>query len=408
MLGLCLGLMLVQFVAAVPWLLAWSWQSKRPDNTPKKKAPARLTPLTALGGALAIALGGGLVVGWLLDGVRTTDTLEGVGKAYGSLLQLQLQIDLLVILFVVMTWLWPKGTAVARAAFREGYRQPMFWLMFGLSFLFIFLSIFVPYFTFGEDYIMVKELGFDTIMLAAAAFGVLAAAISISEEIEGRTAITLMSKPVSRRQFLLGKFAGIFLCCLMLVSVLGWLFDHCLLYKRWLDKMDPLVLPPQLVAWLDAQGLSQGARSLARGGLFWLTHTSEVLPGLVLASSLVMVMVAVAVSLATRLPLIVNLVACMVVYVLANLSPVLVLSTRPDNPAQAGPVKKLLHFTSQTFDTVLPGLELFRVRPTLVDESTLPLGQYLQHVGAVSVYGIMFTAIVLLVGLVLFEDRDLA
>ena len=41
-------------------------------------------------------------------------------------------------------------------------------------------------------------------MLASAAFGVLVAAVSISEEIEGRTAVTLMSKPVSRRQFLLG------------------------------------------------------------------------------------------------------------------------------------------------------------------------------------------------------------
>jgi len=102
--------MLVQFVAAVPWLVAWTWQSKRPD----RKAAGRLTPLTALGRALAIALGAGLVVGWLLDGVRTMDTLEGVGKAYGSVLQLQLQIDLLVILFTLMTWLWPKGAAVAR------------------------------------------------------------------------------------------------------------------------------------------------------------------------------------------------------------------------------------------------------------------------------------------------------
>ena len=36
--------------------------------------------------------------------------------------------------------------------------------------------------------------------IAAVLFGVLASSMSISEEIEGRTAITLMSKPVSRRQ----------------------------------------------------------------------------------------------------------------------------------------------------------------------------------------------------------------
>jgi len=37
--------------------------------------------------------------------------------------------------------------------------------------------------------------------------------ISINEEIEGRTAVTLMSKPVSRRQFLMGKFVGILTAC---------------------------------------------------------------------------------------------------------------------------------------------------------------------------------------------------
>src|SRR5437016_2263456 len=99
MLGLCLGLMLLQFVAAVPWLLAWTWQAKRPDNRLKRNTPARLTPLTALGVALGIALGTGLVLGWLLEGVRTADMLEAFGKAYGSLLQLQLQVDLLVIIF---------------------------------------------------------------------------------------------------------------------------------------------------------------------------------------------------------------------------------------------------------------------------------------------------------------------
>ena len=68
---------------------------------------------------------------------------------------------------------------------------------------------------------MVKELGYDMTMLAAVLFGVLAASMSISEEIEGRTAITLMSKPVSRRQFLLGKFVGILLAALVMTVLLG-------------------------------------------------------------------------------------------------------------------------------------------------------------------------------------------
>src|SRR6202011_1612785 len=93
-----------------------------------------------------------------------------------------------------------------------------------------------------EDFIMMQELGYDTVMLLPLLLGVIAASMSISEEIEGRTAITLMSKPVSRRQFLLGKFFGILLATMVLTVLLGWFFNWVLLYKRWLDRMDPL--PP--------------------------------------------------------------------------------------------------------------------------------------------------------------------
>ena len=127
------------------------------------------------------------------------------------MLHLQLAADSFVFVFMLLLAIWPKGGAVALAAFREGIRQPMFWLLLGLALLLLIVFPFIPYFTFGEDLVMLKEMGYDTIMLAAPIFGVIAASNSISEEIEGRTAITLMSKPVSRRQFLLGKYVGIFL-----------------------------------------------------------------------------------------------------------------------------------------------------------------------------------------------------
>ena len=54
---------------------------------------------------------------------------------------------------------------------------------------------------------------FDAVMLFSGLFGLLTASISVNEEIEGRTAITVISKPVSRRQFFIGKYLGILLAC---------------------------------------------------------------------------------------------------------------------------------------------------------------------------------------------------
>src|SRR5206468_2383340 len=142
------------------------------------------------------------------------EALTAWGRIYAAALHLQLMADVFVGVFALLLLTWPKGAAVGLAAFREGIRQPMFWLLFSAAVVLLALSPVLPYFTFGEDYKMLREIGHDLTMLFSAAFAVIAASMSISEEIEGRTAVTLMSKPVSRRQFLLGKFAGILLAAL--------------------------------------------------------------------------------------------------------------------------------------------------------------------------------------------------
>ena len=171
---------------------------------------------------------------------RDAASLRWYGRVYGAVLHLQLLIDLFILLAAAASCcVWPKGGAVALAAFREGCRQPMFWLITVVrrrrssgS------SVVIPYFTFGDDYKMMKQIGFDVVMLAAVLFGVLAASMSISEEIEGRTAVTLMSKPVNRRQFLIGKFLGILMACVAMSLILGWSLNCALLAMPEFDKIN--------------------------------------------------------------------------------------------------------------------------------------------------------------------------
>src|SRR5439155_17893252 len=109
------------------------------------------------------------------------------------------------------------------------------WLIIGFAGGLMMFSPFLPYFTFGEDFKMVHELGYDITMLAGVLFTVLAASMSISEEIEGRTAVTVMSKPVSRRQFLVGKFVGILLATLAMTILLGSVFAGIMRFKFWFE-----------------------------------------------------------------------------------------------------------------------------------------------------------------------------
>jgi hypothetical protein len=235
-----------------------------------------------------------------------------------------------------------------------------------------------------------------------------------------------MSKPVSRRQFLLGKFAGIALAALFMFGILGVLFEGFLIAKHWWDKLGPLselTAPTQqestrigvvaTPAWVNAAlaswQLSGVATDFLRGAGQWLAHTLDTMPGLILCFSQVMVLVALAVALATRLPMVVNLPVVLVVYFLANLTRVLV--TVADRAKLRDPdsaVPQLLGFVAQVSDTILPDLSSFRMDPALISDAPPPAGLFAKYLASVTLYGVVYTGIVLLFGLILFEDRDLA
>ena len=397
------GMMWIQVLACLPWLYVLFFATK-PSNEVKTKGNLSF-PLATLG-----LFGTGALLPLVLHVfVQETNGLEIAGRTYAAILQAQILGDGFLLAFFLILKIWPKGGAVAQAAFREGIRQPMFWLLSCLAFLALVISPFVPYFTFGEDLIMVKELGYDTIMLAAVIFGTLAASMFVSEEIEGRTAVTLMSKPVSRRQFLMGKFVGILLACFLMSSLLFCVFQGILLYKHWLDRMDPVSNPEWMRDFLTQINLGSETKDILYGASFWVQHTMETFPGLILSFCQVMVLVSISVSLATRIPMVVNLSSVLVIYFLAHLTPVLVSigekakATDPDSV-----VSRLLGFMAGVFDTFLPGLEFFRVSAALMGDTQPDFIPFVFYVLSVAFYGLIYTAVALLFGLILFEDRDLA
>lgn len=395
------GLTLLQLLAALPWLCLADSRLFR---------ERRMTLLGWLGGLL-IAGPMGLTALWMFR--NDPDALVFDGRVYASVLHVQLAMDAIIGFFALMLWLWPKGGTVALAAFREGYRQPMFWLLTGLVTVGLFVSTVIPYFTFGDDFKMMKQLGFDMVMLGGGLFAVLAASISISEEIEGRTAVTLMSKPVTRRQFLLGKYFGILAATAGMTLILGWFLNWALLihphFLRLEDVSDPLAssIQAHVVPRLETLGLTAETKGFLKGAGMWLGETIANFLGLALCFGQVMVMLAIAASFATRLPMVVNLVVCLGFYFLGHLSPMLVQVSGSLAQTRGGAMA-LVSFLAQLLDKVLPSLELFSTNQVFIRESYLDPVKFAWYVGSVVVYAGIYTVIALLVGLILVEDRDLA
>ena len=138
---------------------------------------------------------------------------------------------LTVALGAALRWVAPKVAAIGWTTSKEAMSQPLFYVLLTIGVFGLILFPYVPYNTLGEDIKMVKDEGLTLIMVLSMLMALWTASVSIAEEIEGRTALTLLSKPVSRREFILGKFLGILVPVAIMFLVLGALFLASVSYK---------------------------------------------------------------------------------------------------------------------------------------------------------------------------------
>ncbi|HMO92749.1 MAG TPA: ABC transporter permease subunit, partial [Pirellulaceae bacterium] len=161
----------------------------------------------------------------------------------------------------------PKISAIAISTFKTEITQPIFALIILIGSVFAVVSIYIPYYTFGEDIKMYKMSALPLIRILGIFMAIWAAGKSVAEEIEGRTALTVLSKPVGRRQFILGKFSGISLAIGLLFIVVGLWFIIWLSYKpiydaretsvrdfAWTNGFDEIVkiIPGLVLAYLES------------------------------------------------------------------------------------------------------------------------------------------------------------
>jgi ABC-type transport system involved in multi-copper enzyme maturation permease subunit len=272
-----------------------------------------------------------------------------------------------------------KTLTIAFATARETVRQPAFWALLFIASLFLVISVFVPYFTFNEDIKMFKDTGLATVLLFSLILALLSASSSVAEEIEGKTAVTMLSKPINRRQFIFGKFLGIELGVLAMFLALSVVFALCVWYKADYD-------------YRESAGTIE---ELKRSG----AHVMQVLPGLVLGFFELTVMTAISVAISTRLPLLANFVVCFTVFLLGHLTPVLVESTR-----QAGG-NELIRFMARLFSWAFPSLEFFNAGPAISTGAVIP---WIAYVLPALGYCVMYSGAAILFAFVLFENRDVA
>ena len=100
---------------------------------------------------------------------------------------------------------------IARNTFREAVRQPVFWILIFMSLLLLWVTSNLPLWTITgrqDDEKLAKDIGLATVTMCALMVALFACSSVISEELDKKTAMTVLSKPVTRGPFGVGKELG--------------------------------------------------------------------------------------------------------------------------------------------------------------------------------------------------------
>ena len=122
--------------------------------------------------------------------------------------------------------------AIAGNTFTDQVRQKVFLFLLIFSLMVIGCSAFLARFSFQEEFQMLKDVALGAMSLFLSFLAILATAMLLPRDLEDRTIFTILSKPVPRHEYLLGKLLGVLAMLLLSTLVMGVLFLTVLLLRE--------------------------------------------------------------------------------------------------------------------------------------------------------------------------------
>jgi ABC-type transport system involved in multi-copper enzyme maturation permease subunit len=313
---------------------------------------------------------------------------------------------------------------IAVNTFLETIRQPIYGVVLVLTALLMLLNVGLAAYTLEDDDKLLLDLGLSTLLLSGMFLAAFSAAGVLSREIENKTALTVISKPVSRPVFFLGKFLG--LAAAMIVAMYLNFLVFVLIVRHGVlqTSSTPWDLPAILFGTgglLAALGIAaylnyvhgREFMSMAVGlsvplitlgvllmGFFDRTWTlqkytigiidKQVGVAALLVVLAVLVLSAVALTASTRLKQGMTLLICVVVLAVGSISDHLIGQYTGNSV-----VLKAIY-------GLIPNFSVLYVADPIADQVKVPLG-YVMQAGA---YALLVMTGVLMLGVALFQRRE--
>src|SRR4030066_238952 len=98
---------------------------------------------------------------------------------------------------------------IAKNTFIETLRQPVYAVIIATALFLMFISPSLTMYTMSDDNKLLREIGLSTLFLASLFIAIFSASGAVADEIENKTIVTVLSKPVQRPIFIIAKFFGV-------------------------------------------------------------------------------------------------------------------------------------------------------------------------------------------------------
>ena len=308
---------------------------------------------------------------------------------------------------------------IAVNSFREALREPVYFLMLFGALLLIGHYPWMTLFVFREQLKLVLDGAMATTMFFSLAVSVLCATTTISREMRNGTVLLLLSKPITRLSFVLGKVAGI-----VAASVLFCLICNCAsvisiyiavdqfrmemgLYVAFIILVFLACVAGMVMNYLRGTSFSEYsvyAVLLLVAGMMIYCFKFQPHPemsmvnlskALILLFPAVVVMSVLAVGFATRFDVVPSMCFCSLLLFLGLISSYLFGGTYTD-PA--------LDIVFSLFYAAIPNWQYFWMADAMAVNSTIPLSYVWWSIGYAAVYSVVVTVW----AVVFFQNREAA
>ena len=250
-----------------------------------------------------------------------------------------------------------KVLSIALNTFRENLRDKLLYNLLVFALLMIGSSLLLMRLTLGEFHRLLLDIGLGSVNIFSVLISIFVGIGLVSKEIDKKTIYTIVSKPVARFEFLLGKFFGLTLTLFV----------------------NMLIMTTGLLAVLLAQSVPIEALLFKAIGLILLEC---------------MVVTAVALLCSTFTSATLSAIFTLAVYVIGHLTPDL----KTFGQKMDGFGRNML----EGMYYLLPNLERFNLKGQVTHQLDVPLNDLVLIVA----YGMAYTAFLLLLASVIFQRRD--